>query len=161
MKKNIENISSAQQGSSYIEKKDVSLLLTACRWGSKAWGEQMAAVECNEAVKGLMQIPHIEQQTIDIERLITLSSADIVDRFLSRDSYKIVAQEKGEDIEVVTEAELTEEDDLVSEELAEIYLKQGLNELAKETYRKLSLLNPEKSVYFAERFEKIESNNQK
>ena len=140
MKKNIENISSAQQGSSYIDKKDVSLLLTACRWGSKAWGEQMAAVECNEAVKELMQIPHIEQQTIDIERLITLTSADIVD---------------------VTEAELTEEDDLVSEEIAEIYLKQGLNELAKETYRKLSLLNPEKSVYFAERFEKIESNNQK
>ena len=119
----------------------------------------MAAVECNEAVKELMQIPNIEQQTIDIERLITLSSADIVDRFLSRDSYKIVAQEKGDDIEVVTEAELTEEDDLVSEELAEIYLKQGLNELAKETYRKLSLLNPEKSVYFAGLIEKIDKNN--
>ena len=161
MKKNIENISSAQQGSSHIEKKDVELLLTACRWGSKAWGEQIASLECNPALKELMQMPQIEQQTIDIERLVTLTSADIMDRFLSRDSYKIVAQDRGEDIEVVTEAELSEEDDLVSEELAEIYLKQGLNELAKETYRKLSLLNPEKSVYFAERFEKIESNNQK
>ena len=66
------------------------------------------------------------------------------------------------DIEdVVTSAELDDDDDVVSEELAEVYLQQGLKAQAKETYRKLSLLNPEKSVYFAERFEKIESNNQK
>ena len=31
--------------------------------------------------------------------------------------------------------------------------------MAKETYRKLSLLNPEKSIYFAEIISKIDSNN--
>jgi hypothetical protein len=31
--------------------------------------------------------------------------------------------------------------------------------MAKETYRKLSLLNPEKSVYLAEIISKIDSNN--
>ena len=52
-----------------------------------------------------------------------------------------------------------DEDDFVSEELAEVYLAQGLKDMAKETYRKLSLVNPEKSIYFAELIEKIESNN--
>ena len=59
--------------------------------------------------------------------------------------------------EIVTEAEFDEDDDMVSEELAEIYLAQGLNDMAKETYRKLSLLNPEKSIYFAELISKIEN----
>ena len=39
---------------------------------------------------------------------------------------------------------------LVTEELAEIYLAQGLCDEAVGIYRKLSLLYPEKSVYFAE-----------
>ena len=51
---------------------------------------------------------------------------------------------------------LDEEDEVVSEELAEIYLAQGLRDEALAIYRKLSLRNPEKSVYFAELIDKIE-----
>ena len=54
---------------------------------------------------------------------------------------------------------LDEEDEVVSEELAEIYLAQGLRDEALAIYRKLSLRNPEKSVYFAELIGKIETNN--
>ena len=73
--------------------------------------------------------------------------------------HRIVAEDGEVEEEVVTSAELDDEDDLVSEELAEVYLSQGLKDMAKETYRKLSLLNPEKSIYFAEIISKIESNN--
>ncbi|HHH53682.1 MAG TPA: hypothetical protein ENK91_08500 [Bacteroidetes bacterium] len=45
---------------------------------------------------------------------------------------------------------------IVSEELAKIYLKQGLKKQAIEMYRKLILQNPEKSVYFAEILNKLE-----
>ena len=59
----------------------------------------------------------------------------------------------------MVQAEFDDEDDCVSEELAEVYLAQGLKDMAKETYRKLSLVNPEKSIYFAGLIEKIDSNN--
>ena len=68
---------------------------------------------------------------------------------------RIVAEE-GEVVEEVrTEAELSGDDDLVTEDLAEIYLAQGLCDEAIAIYRKLSLLNPEKSVYFASLIDKI------
>ena len=44
-----------------------------------------------------------------------------------------------------------------TEELAEIYRQQGLNDEACAIYRKLSLRNPEKSVYFAELIDEIAS----
>ena len=54
-------------------------------------------------------------------------------------------------------ADFDDEDDLVTEELAEIYRQQGLNDEACAIYRKLSLRNPEKSVYFAELIDEIAS----
>ena len=50
---------------------------------------------------------------------------------------------------------------MISEDLAEIYEKQGLYCEAIDTYRKLSLLNSEKSVYFARQIADIESKMEK
>ena len=89
--------------------------------------------------------------TVDREALCALSPADLIDRFLKEGGHRIVEVVE----EVRTEAELSGDDDLVTEDLAEIYLAQGLYDEAIAIYRKLSLLNPEKSVYFASLIDKI------
>ncbi len=48
---------------------------------------------------------------------------------------------------------ISKEDGLVSESLADIYIKQGKYDKAIEMYRKLSLRNPQKSAYFARKIE--------
>jgi predicted Zn-dependent protease len=45
--------------------------------------------------------------------------------------------------------------DIASEQLADIYLKQGMKKEAIEMYRRLSLQKSEKSVYFAEILKKL------
>lgn len=53
---------------------------------------------------------------------------------------------------------ISKEDGLVTESLAEIHLKQGRNDKAIDMYRKLSLRNPGKKVYFARKIEEILKN---
>ena len=45
---------------------------------------------------------------------------------------------------------------ILTEAMAEVYLKQGLREKAIDVYNKLSLQNPNKSAYFAARITEIE-----
>ncbi len=95
-------------------------------------------------------------QPIDIQALTLVTEDDIIDRFLKIDDYRIVSDNAEADGEVRTESSHEDEEELVSEDLAEIYLAQGLNDQAIDIYRKLSLLNSEKSVYFAGLIAKIE-----
>lgn len=92
----------------------------------------------------------VEVPEVDVARLTALSADDLIDDFLRAGDYRIVAEEGEIEQEVTTVADLDDEDDLVTEELAEIYRAQGLSDEACAIYRKLSLRNPEKSVYFAE-----------
>ena len=80
---------------------------------------------------------------IGVARLTLLTTDDLIDRFLKRDDYRIVAEEGS--VDDLSRVEFDDDEDMVSEELAEIYLNQGLYDDAINTYRKLSLLNSEKS----------------
>lgn len=48
-----------------------------------------------------------------------------------------------------------EEPEVLTESMAEVYQKQGKTKKANEIYKKLSLLNPSKSSYFAAKIESI------
>lgn len=96
---------------------------------------------------------------IDAAAFLVRTSDDIIDRFLCEKDLRIVADEGEAANDILTEAQLDDEDEVVSEQLAEIYLAQGLRDRAVAIYRKLSLLNSEKSSYFAELIDRIENNN--
>ena len=143
----------------FVLQSDVEPLMESHRWGDSTAENGGAEETLSEQAQGLLQSPKLSLKDIDIEQLTKITSSDIVDKFLRSEHHRIVAEEGEVEQEVVTSAELDDEDDLVSEELAEVYLSQGLKDMAIETYRKLSLLNPEKSIYFAEIISRIESNN--
>ena len=156
MKKNKKNIEGAEERI-FIDESDLSALLKSERWVPKSEAGESSQEAVSAKVGELVSLPVIDLQKIDIELLTKITSSDIIDRFLRAETHRIVAEEGEVESEIVTEAELQDEDDMVSEELAEVYLAQGLKDMAIETYRKLSLLNPEKSIYFAELISKIEN----
>ena len=144
----ISNKDSAAADKVVIESADVELLMRSERWHDPS-SPSPQSVQTG--------VSEVDTKTVDISKLTEITADDIIDRFLRSDNYRIVAEEDGPAEEILTEAEFSGEDDLVSEELAEVYLAQGLKDMARETYRKLSLLNPEKSVYFAELIAKLDA----
>ena len=159
MGKNIEKKSYAENEPLEIPLEAVEGLMRSERWSVAEGNVKTANVDANTLLEELLERPSVGEQSIDIERLMLVTADDIIDKFLRSEPRRIVAEEGDVTDDIVTEPELDEDDEFVSEELAEVYLKQGLKAEAKETYRKLSLLNPEKSVYFAEIISKIDSNN--
>lgn len=51
---------------------------------------------------------------------------------------------------------ISRQDELISESLADVYVKQGKKEKAIDMYKKLSLQNPEKNTYFAAKIENLQ-----
>ncbi len=116
------------------------------------WFSAVQAIKACEGCKN-------NRYDVDAEKIAEVSEGEIIARFLRKNDYRIVADEGEVEGDVCTEADIDDEDDIVSEDLAEIYLAQGLKSEAIEIYRKLSLQNSEKSAYFAEKIENIEKNN--
>ena len=159
MRKKNKNFSDTQNDLITIDNELIEPLFRTERWSEKVENSTSSDALGEDLVQTLCSRPVLGAQSIDVERLTKITSEDVIDKFLRADTHRIVAEEGEVTQEIVVEAAFDEEDDMVSEELAEIYLAQGLKDMAKETYRKLSLLNPEKSIYFAEIISKIDSNN--
>ncbi|MDR1757240.1 MAG: hypothetical protein LBR65_09865 [Culturomica sp.] len=88
---------------------------------------------------------------------IKKEQSDLIDRFIVEEPTLPKGQLESADEGDLYEESSREKEDLFSETLAKIYLRQGLYEKAIATYIKLSLKYPEKSVYFANRIEKIKA----
>ncbi len=94
--------------------------------------------------------------TKEIEPIDRGSALSIIDSFIKK-SPKINSPE---DKDYQAEADLAkhsveESFDIVSETMAELYLKQGYKSKAVKIYKKLILIYPEKSTYFAARISKL------
>lgn len=73
-----------------------------------------------------------------------------------RRSYEDFDPEVSEAVEKMAMESITLTDDVVSETLAEIWAKQRQYQTAIHIYQKLSLLNPNKSAYFAQKIKELQ-----
>ena len=90
------------------------------------------------------------------------SENSLIDKFLSTDGARLRTaslnsdtNRNGSEKELVDQS-VKEDEELVTETLASIYFQQKNFDKALDSYKKLSLKYPEKSVYFAGRIEEIE-----
>lgn len=66
------------------------------------------------------------------------------------------AETEGDTIETVIKRSATSDFKIVTETMAQIYLKQGNKDKALQIYHQLLAVNPKKSVYFADRIRELE-----
>ncbi|MDF1570875.1 MAG: hypothetical protein P1P82_04590 [Bacteroidales bacterium] len=85
-------------------------------------------------------------------------STDLIERFLEMEPGVIRADQQTNLEGDVSEGSVKEDDGLITDTLAKIYVKQGLHAKAIYAYERLSLKYPEKSAYFAAQIEKIKNN---
>lgn len=81
---------------------------------------------------------------------------DLIDRFINENpTIKSVKHDKPIQNSSEKEKEDGLDDSLITETLADVYVRQGLYDAALKAYEKLSLKFPEKNTYFATQIEKI------
>ncbi|NNE55134.1 MAG: hypothetical protein HKN33_07815 [Pyrinomonadaceae bacterium] len=85
----------------------------------------------------------------------TMDAASLIDRFIAKEPK--ITPRKAEEYTTgdLAKKSLVEDENLVTETMAQIYAAQGKMEKARRAYRLLSLKYPEKSVYFAAQLKKL------
>jgi hypothetical protein len=96
----------------------------------------------------------IEEKPVEIS-IKKQDKTQLIDKFLAANPRIVPDREYLPNSSAAMNSLLSDEDDLFSETLAKIYIRQEHFEKAILTYEKLSLKYPEKSIYFAGQIEKI------
>lgn len=106
------------------------------------------------SILGEYNMDHLEE--IPSEENNQLVGSDLIEKFLENEP-KIAPVSKPTFFDPIDHARqsIIDNESVVSETLAEIYFKQGNHAKAIKIYRKLSLVYPEKSSFFAAQIEKI------
>lgn len=94
----------------------------------------------------------IEQEIDHLEERV-----DLIERFINQDPGPIRADSETTLKGDISMDSVRENDQLITDTLAKIYVKQGLHAKAIYAYEKLSLKFPEKSAYFAAQIDKIKN----
>lgn len=84
------------------------------------------------------------------------SSIDIIEKFIQENPSISKAKKDNYTASEIAQLSLNDNDDVVTETLARVYMKQGHYDKAIKTYQKLSLKIPEKKAFFASQIEVIE-----
>ena len=108
------------------------------------------------------QKTELEQSIQDLNDDKKESGNPLIDKFLSSKPGKIAgagnpdgAVDNADRIDIAEKSD-AENDDIITETLAAIYVQQKSYKKAMAAYKKLSLKYPEKSIYFATQIEEIE-----
>jgi len=98
----------------------------------------------------------IDEQPLKGETVDNSEGSDLIDQFIHGIiSDTPLIQLSSESGKILSDQSNQISEDLITETLANVYLKQGLYHEALESYQKLSLKFPEKNSYFATQIEKI------
>lgn len=97
--------------------------------------------------KKLMEMQNKENDVNEDE--ISMTKDEIIDKFIANNPS--ITRPKSEFFNPISAAQnsVTDHENVISETLANIYLKQGYVDKAISIYQKLSLKYPKKSIYFA------------
>ncbi|MFP4046636.1 MAG: hypothetical protein ACOCZ4_01780 [Bacteroidota bacterium] len=96
-----------------------------------------------------------EEYLKEIPRKTAKQNKDLIDKFIEQTPEIKIKQPPEETQKDISEEFVKENDNLLSEKLAKLYIKQGYYNKAIDAFEKLSLKYPEKSNYFAEQIQKV------